>query len=65
MQIKAKHVGAVLGFGFGWLIVHYNIFIAVFLAVTAIGGWYLGRVLDGETDIVEYLARRRNQDLEG
>lgn len=61
MQFRAKHVCALLGFFFGWLIVHYNFFIAVFLAVTAALGWFVGKVLDGETDISEYI-RRRNQE---
>jgi hypothetical protein len=64
MQIRSKHIAAVLGFGFGWLIVHYGIYIAVFLAVMAGAGWFLGRILDGEADLSDYIGRRRNGDLE-
>ena len=64
MDIRSKHVGALLGFGFGWLIVHYNVFIAVFLAVMAAAGWFVGRILDGEADLSDYVSRRRGEDLE-
>jgi apolipoprotein N-acyltransferase len=56
--MRAKHAGALLGLAFGWLVVQYNIYIAVFLAVCAGVGWVVGRVVDGETDVVELLRRR-------
>ncbi len=62
MEIRSKHVGALLGLAFGWLIVQYNIYIAVFLAVMAGLGWFIGRVLDGEADLSEYIPRRRDPD---
>ena len=62
MEIRSKHVGALLGFVFGWLIVKYGVFIAVFLAVMAAAGWFVGRLVDGEADLQDYIGRRR--DLE-
>ncbi len=64
MEMRSKHVGALLGLGFGLLVVHYNFFIAVFIAVMVGLGWFIGRVLDGETDISDYIRRRNSTDYE-
>lgn len=64
MPITSKHVGALLGFGFGWLIVQYGIVSAVFVGALALGGWAVGRVLDGEIDVSAYIRPRGPQDFE-
>lgn len=64
MQIRSKHVGALLGLAFGWLILRYGFVAAIFLLAMAVGGWFLGRVLDGETEIGDLLRRRRPEDLD-
>lgn len=48
MSIRAKHVGIAAGLLFGWAVVQYGFFRAVFIAVAGVVGWYIGRVLDGE-----------------
>jgi uncharacterized membrane protein len=64
MRPSTKHVGALLGFGFGWLIVQYGFVAAVFVLAMALAGWAVGRVLDGELDISQYIRPREPADLE-
>ena len=64
MRMSSKHVGALLGLGFGWLVVQYGFFKAVFVAVVALLGWFLGRIVDGELDVTQYIRRRDAEDLE-
>ena len=63
-SFSSKHLGVLVGFGFGWLIVQYGFFKAFFVIVLAGAGWAVGRVLDGEIDLSRYLPRRDGQDLE-
>jgi hypothetical protein len=64
MQITSKHVGVLLGFGFGWLVVQYSFVQAIFVLAMAIAGWVVGRVLDGEIDVTQYIRRVGPNDLE-
>jgi uncharacterized membrane protein len=64
MKLGSKHVGALLGLGFGWLAVQYGPFKAVFVAAVVGIGWFIGRVLDGETDISDYVRRRGPEEME-
>lgn len=64
MRLTSKHVGALLGLGFGWLIVQYGFFKAVFVAVLALLGWLLGRIVDGELDLTQFIRQRDVEDLE-
>ena len=61
MPLRTKHVGALLGLGFGWVVIHYGWLQAIFVAVATGLGWTLGRILDGELDISGYI-RRPNTD---
>jgi uncharacterized membrane protein len=63
-RMKLKYAGAALGLLFGWLIVQYGFFRALFVLVLAVIGWMIGRILDGEVDISEYLALRDRENLE-
>ena len=63
-RLKLKHAGAAVGLLFGWLIVQYGFFRALFVAVLAGIGWVIGRILDGELDVSEYLSRRDRENLE-
>jgi len=64
MPISSKQLGALLGFGFGWLVVQYGFVSAVFVGAMALGGWAVGRVLDGEIDLSAYIRPRGPQDLD-
>jgi hypothetical protein len=64
MPFTSKQLGAFLGFGFGWLVVQYGFYKALFVGVMALGGWAVGRVLDGEIDLSAYIRPRGPQDLE-
>lgn len=64
MPLNSKHIGALLGFGFGWLVVQYGFIAAVFVIAMAAAGWTVGRVLEGEIDVSAYLPRRDTQDFE-
>jgi uncharacterized membrane protein len=64
MQVRSKHVGALVGLGVGWLIVQYGLIAAVFVLALAAAGWAVGRVLDGEIDVSRYVHRSDSQDLE-
>ncbi len=64
MQFRFKHVGALAGLLFGWLIIQYNFFQAVFVFVVAGIGWAAGKVFDGETDITRYIRRPEEEELE-
>jgi len=64
IQIRSKHVGALLGLGVGWIIVEHGLVAGVFVGVAAALGWALGRVLDGELDLTDYLRRREREDIE-
>lgn len=61
MRLRAKHLGALAGLLFAWFIVQYGFFQAVFVAAAAAAGWWLGKLLDGETPLLEYLQRRRDE----
>jgi uncharacterized membrane protein len=63
-HVRAKYVGLLAGLFFGWIVIHYGFFKAVFVAVLAAAGWYLGRVLDGELDISGYVRRPDHEELE-
>lgn len=64
MQLNAKILGAVFGFGFGWLVVQYGLVQAVFVLAMAAVGWIIGRVVEGELDISQYARRQEPLDLE-
>lgn len=64
MQLTSKHLGALLGFGFGWLVVQYGFVAAVFVLAMAAAGWVVGRILDGELDVSQYIRRQDPMDLE-
>jgi len=63
-KIRSKHIGALLGLAFGWVAVQYGFYQAVFVAVLTAAGWWIGKVLDGETSLLEYLQRRRDDELD-
>ena len=58
MQVSSKHVGALIGLAFGWALVEKGFVVAVFVVAMALAGWAVGRVLDGELDVSQYLRRR-------
>jgi uncharacterized membrane protein len=58
MQVNSKHIGALVGLAFGWMVVEKGFVVAVFLAAMALAGWAVGRVIDGELDVSQYLRRR-------
>ena len=64
IHVRFKHIGALLGLAFAWFVVQYGFFQAVFVAVAVGLGWFLGRILDGEVDVAEYVRRRDVEDLE-
>jgi hypothetical protein len=64
MQLRTKHIGALVGFAFGWLIIQYGIVNAVFMLALAAAGWFVGRILDGEAQLSDYIRQRDDRDLE-
>jgi len=64
MRFTSKHIGLLLGFGFGWIVVQFGIVKAVFVLAMAAVGWIVGRVLDGEIDVSQYIRRNGPDDLE-
>jgi hypothetical protein len=64
MQIKTRHLGAVMGFAFGWLIIEKGLPLAVFVGVVAAVGWVIGRVLDGEIDLQDFVRRRDGENFD-
>ena len=64
MKLSSKHIGILLGFGFGWLVLQHGFPKAVFVLAMAAVGWVIGRVLDGEIDVSQYIRRRGVDDLE-
>jgi uncharacterized membrane protein len=64
MQLRSKHIGGLLGFGLAWIFIQYGFFPGVFVLVVALLGWTVGRILDGEIDVIEFLRRRSGEDLE-
>jgi uncharacterized membrane protein len=57
MHFSRKHFGAVAGALFGWLIIQYGLFKAVFVLAALVAGWYVGRVLDGEVELGDLVQR--------
>ena len=57
-QLRMQHVGALVGLIFGLAVIHYGFIRGVFLLALAVAGWFIGRVLDGELDVSDYLRRR-------
>ncbi|MGV3719433.1 MAG: DUF2273 domain-containing protein [Actinomycetota bacterium] len=64
MKLTSKHIGILLGFGFGWIVVQHGFVKAVFVLAMAAIGWVIGRVLDGEIDVSQYIRRGGVDDLE-
>jgi uncharacterized membrane protein len=64
MKLTSKHIGILLGFGFGWIVVQHGFVKGVFVLAMAAVGWVIGRVLDGEIDVSQYIRRRGVDDLE-
>jgi uncharacterized membrane protein len=64
MAFTSKHLGTLVGFGFGWLVVQYGFVRAVFVIAMAAAGWAVGRVLDGELDISRFIRTCDPQDFE-
>jgi len=60
-EILDKHLGKItgvlLGLVFGWLAIKYGIFKAMFVAVCAVAGYFIGKRLDEKLDFREMLAR--------
>ncbi len=63
-QLPAKTIGALLGLLFGLLVVQFGFFKAVFVGVVMGIGWFVGRVLDGETNFGDLIRPRDTDDLE-
>lgn len=63
-RLPAKTIGALLGLLFGLLVVQYGFFKAVFVVVVMGIGWFVGRVLDGETNLGDLIRPRDTDDLE-
>lgn len=63
MTFPSKYVGAIAGLIFGWMVVQYG-FKAFFIIVVGLLGWLVGKVLDGEADISQYIRRRDEEELE-
>ena len=64
MQLRSKHVGALVGFLFAWLIIQYDLFRAVFILALAVVGWFVGRILDGEIHLPLSVGRRDDDELQ-
>jgi uncharacterized membrane protein len=64
MKVRGKHVGALGGLLFGWAILQYGFYQAVFLVALALLGWWAGKLLDGEAPLLDYLQRRRDEHLD-
>lgn len=64
IEMRSKHVGALVGLGVGWIIVEHGLVAGVFVGVAAALGWAFGRVIDGELDLMDILRRREREDLE-
>lgn len=64
MQLRTKHIGAIVGFAFGWLVIQYGFVAAVFMLAMAGVGWFVGRILDGEAQLSDYIRPRDGQDYE-
>jgi uncharacterized membrane protein len=60
--MHTKYVGAAFAFAFGLVILQFGFFQALFVAVLALLGWIIGKVCDGEIDVIRLL--QRDQDLE-
>ena len=56
-RVSGKIAGAVIGLGFGLVVIHYGLLRALFLAACAFAGWWIGRVLEGEISLDEIIAR--------
>lgn len=60
-EILDKHLGKIagvlLGLIFGWFAIKYGILKALFVAVCAVAGYYIGKRLDERVDFREMLAR--------
>lgn len=61
---RASHLGLIVGLAFGFAVIHYGFVPGVFLAATAVVGWLVGRVLDGDIDVSRYVRPRDRGDLE-
>lgn len=64
MQIRAKHLCALVGLAFGLLVVHYGVIKAIFVVAMVFVGWCVGRILEGELDLNDYIKRRGPDDFE-
>ncbi len=48
---RGKVAGVALGLAFGWFAITYGILKAVFVSLCIIAGYYIGRQIDGKTDL--------------
>jgi hypothetical protein len=60
--MRAKTVGALVGFGAGWAILHFGFVTAVFLGACALVGWLIGKIADGEISLLELAERYSRRD---
>ncbi|MFN3653639.1 MAG: DUF2273 domain-containing protein [Armatimonadota bacterium] len=64
MYLSSKHICALAAFGLAWFFVEYGFFKTVFVLAMIVAGWFIGRVLDGELDISDYVRVHRRDDPE-
>jgi len=60
--MNGKLVGMVVGFGLGWAMIEFGFVAAVFVAVCALAGWGIGKVVDGEISLYAILDRISPRD---
>lgn len=65
IELRLKHVCALLAIFFGWVALRYGFKEAVFIGALGAAGWFVGRFLEGEVDLpVLNRSRRDFTDLE-
>src|SRR5207248_3269783 len=53
IRMNGKIMGTLVGLIFGFVVLHYGLLAAVFLAVCAWAGWWVGRIADGDVSLAE------------
>jgi uncharacterized membrane protein len=64
MQVRTKYIGILVGLGIGWIIVQHGLIKGIFVLAVALVGWTIGRIMDGEIDVIEFLRRRSGEEVD-